>query len=89
MEGHLLEEKKMKFDDDDFVSYHNLPPRSEFHKKKRKKREHKNVHLYLTKSLFYLFIIFIIFIFIYYLYLSWSEPEGERIYNLLKIISET
>jgi len=70
MEGQLLEEKTIKFEDEDFVSYHNLPPRSEFHKKKRKKRKNKNAHLYLTKSLFYSFIIFLVFIFLYYLSLS-------------------
>lgn len=67
MEGQFLEEKTAKFTEEDFVSYHNLPPRSEFHKKKRKKREDKNVHLFLTKSLFYSFITFLVLTFIYYL----------------------
>jgi len=65
-----LEEKTKEFNEEDFVSYHNLPPRSEFHKKKRKKRKDKNVHLYLTKSLFYSFIIFLVLTFLYYLSLS-------------------
>lgn len=39
MEGLLLEDKTVKFEDEDFVSYHNLPPRSEFHKKKNEKKE--------------------------------------------------
>ncbi len=46
-----------------------LPPRSEFHKKRKRKKK-RNYHLLLTNIVFWLFLLFIAFIFIYYLYFN-------------------
>ena len=42
-----------------------LPPRSEFHKQKKKQKKKMNVHMILAKVLFSLFMLFITLLLIY------------------------
>ena len=60
LEGQALEKQSNEFNLEQ-----GLPPRSEFHQNRKKKR--KNNHLYLTKILFYSFILFMGAVFLYYL----------------------
>lgn len=60
-----MEDQTNKYSKYDWYEAQSLPPRSEYHQKK--KRNEKNIHLILTKVLFVLFLTFTTAVFIYYL----------------------
>lgn len=67
-----MEDQTNKYSKYDWYEAQSLPPRSEYHQKKKKKRNEKkrnekNIHLILTKVLFVLFLTFTTAVFIYYL----------------------